>query len=393
MDICEECFESVSISNHIINIGEKLKEPTKCSKCENNSLYRLNDTKLKSDVQKIIRSFYEHEWEHGLVGSAGMIAREEDDDIGLYLPELKSLNDICYDFFQIDSDDKFYELLKDYKTDGESEFDQDPDEKTWLNMGCKWDGSNDIRLEWKKFCENVKHKARFFDHTGYSRTEELSKLKNTFSTLSIDESNIIYRARKIESVKNMIDIKKDSRKELGKAPIEIAGLNRFSPNGISYIYLSSEKETAVKEIRVKGKDNFAIGKFQINGLRLVDLRENTLEEIRRNPFSEKFTSELICSIKYIQDFVKDISKPVGEEDKHLDYIPTQIVSEYIWSLGYDGFIFDSSLCDESNYVLFDEKYKYESYEMFIGSKCLLFLGSVKANLKHIIRRFKVKKLI
>lgn len=36
---------------------------------------------------------------------------------------------------------------------------------------------------------------------------------------------------------------------------------------------------------------------------------------------------------------------------NLNDVSTQIVSEYIWSLGYDGFIFDSSLCSGTNYVL------------------------------------------
>lgn len=388
MDICENCLNSAIIRKHIMQSGRKLPKHSICLACGKDSYYRYEAIVLKGEIQSIISKFYEHEWEHGLVASAGMMARSDGDDISLYLPGLMSLKDICYELFEIDCDDKFYELLKDYDTDGESEFDQDPDEETWLNMRCKWEGSSDIQLEWNKFCDNVKHKARFFDHTGYSRTKELSKLKNTFSTLSIYENNITYRARKIESSKNMIEIKKDPRKELGKAPVKLAGLNRFSPNGISYIYLSSKKATAIKEIRVKDKDNFAIGEFQINDLKLVDLREDTIKEIIQNPFSEKYTSEFICSIKYIQDFVKDISKPVSEEDKYLDYIPTQIVSEYIWSLGYDGFIFDSSLCDESNYVLFDEKYNYESFEICIGSKYLLFLGTLKTNLKDHIKKYK-----
>ncbi|QFR49789.1 RES family NAD+ phosphorylase [Sulfurimonas lithotrophica] len=363
MDICEQCFESNSVSNHIISTGKKLKTPVKCSECGNYTLYRLNDIKLKNDVQKIIRSFYEHEWEHGLVGSAGMIAKEEGDDIGLYLPGLMTLKDICYMLFEIDCDERFYELLKDYDTDGESEFDQSPDEESWLDMGCKWEGSDNIGLEWEKFCENVKHKARFFDHSGYSRISELSKLNKTFETLSIETNKTLYRARKITSEIVLQLIEKNAAKELGKAPFHLAGLNRFSPNGIPYVYLSEEKETAMLEIRLQEGEECAIGEFQTSTLNLVDLRNENLEQIRQNPFSEKHTPELICSYNYIQGFVFNISKPIKDSDKHLDYIPTQIVSEYIWSLGYDGFIFDSSLCDGDNYVLFDEKYTYYDYEV------------------------------
>lgn len=363
MDICEKCFESTSISNHIINKGTKLNTAVKCIECKNNSSYRLNEFILKRDVQSIIRSFYEHEWDHGLVGSAGMIAREEGDDIGLFLPGLMTLKDICYDLFKIDCDDKFYELLKDYDTDGESEFDQLPDEETWLNMGCRWEGSDDIGLEWGKFCENVKHGARFFDHQHYDRTKELSKLNKTFETLTTDTSTKLFRARKVESEAHIIDINNNPSKELGKAPKKLAGLNRFSPQGISYVYLAKEKETACKEIRLDLHESYAIAEFEIQNLKLIDFRIKNLESIRQDPFSEKHTAELRCSIRYIEDFIWKISQPVNDDEKYLDYIPTQIVSEYIWSLNYDGFIYDSSLCDGENYLLFDETYEFINHEV------------------------------
>lgn len=363
MNVCEDCFNSDVISEHIKKQGRRLSQPIQCSICENDSLFRYENYVLRSELQAIIKRFYEHEWEHGLVASASMMARQEGDDISLYLPGLKTLKEVCYELFEIDCDDKFYKFLHGYETNGESEFHQDPDEKTWLNMGCKWEGSDDIRLSWSEFCNNVKYKARFFDHTEYSRTEELSKLKKTFETLLVYESIILYRARKIESEEILEKIKAYPENELGKAPERDAGLNRFSPNGIAYVYLSTEKETAIKEIRLNQGELYAIGMFQIDNLRLVDLRYATLGSIKKDPFSDKFTSELICSAKYIQEFIRDISKPIKDKDKYLDYIPTQIVSEYIWSLGYDGFIFDSSLCHGNNYVLFDKNYRYLSYKI------------------------------
>lgn len=363
MDICENCFDSQIINQHIRKQGHQLNHVLQCSVCGNNSLYRYEGFKLALEVQNVIRRFYEHEWSHGLVASATMMAREEEDDISLYLPGLMTLKDICYELFNIDCDDKFYELLRDIETDGESEFDQDPDEETWLDMGCKWDGSNDMALRWEEFCENVKYGARFFDHEHYNRTQELSKLNKTFETLTINTSAKLFRARKIESEANITAIHRNPSRELGKAPKKLAGLNRFSPQGISYIYLANNKETACKEIRLDAHESYAVAEFEVQNLKLIDLRMKNLELIRQNPFSEKHTAELRCSIKYIEDFILKISQPVNEDEKYLDYIPTQIVSEYIWSLNYDGFIYDSSLSDGENYLLFDETYQFVNYEI------------------------------
>lgn len=38
------------------------------------------------------------------------------------------------------------------------------------------------------------------------------------------------------------------------------------------------------------------------------------------------------------------------------------MSEYIWSKGYDGFLFDSSVnINGTNIVLFEEKYQYKEH--------------------------------
>lgn len=87
---------------------------------------------------------------------------EEGDDIDTYLPFALSLQEVCGELFEIDLDNKeFYKLLRENKTDGISEFDDDSYSIAWMNMGCYWDGSDNIGLQWDSFCSKVKHKARF----------------------------------------------------------------------------------------------------------------------------------------------------------------------------------------------------------------------------------------
>ncbi|MBL0702517.1 MAG: RES domain-containing protein [Sulfurospirillum sp.] len=363
MKICEFCFESDIICNFIKEKGVKLSAYKTCERCKGEeSLYRLNKLELKEAAQNSIRKFYEHEFEHGLVQSASSWG-DKGDDIGTLLPDLMSLKDICYELFELDTiNNDFYELLKDSATDDASEFDDCPDSELWLDMRCNWEGSARIFFNWDTFCENVKHKARFFDYLNYSRKKELENLKETFETLSATMSCILYRGRSADKT-NLEEIKINPSKKLGIVPPKNAKNNRFSPVGISYVYLSSDKETVIKEIRAIQNSKVAMGKFKINKLELIDLREITIQKIKKNPFSEKLTSELSCSFKVIKKFINDISKEINKKDQPLDYVPTQIVSEYIWSLGYQGFIFDSSLCNGDNYVLFNDSYEYDSYEI------------------------------
>lgn len=364
--LCEKCFGSISISNYIKEVGEKLKKRIKCDFCENESYYRINEDDFKVTVQSIIKEHYSHDYSHGLVTSARMMAKDEDDDVSVFLPnQTYSLREICYNLFDLDTiNDEFYDLLSDNSQDDTSEFDDCPDEENWMNIKCNWEGTSQVLLKWDEFCSNVKHKARFFDHEKYSRLDELSKLDNTFKTLSKKINKELYRARIIEDEK-IEAIDKNPSKELGIAPLEKAKHNRFSPVGIPYVYLSSDKKTILEEIRVKKGKTVAIGTFEIKNLNLVDLRNKNLSEIRSNPFDESCTSEILCSFKTIEKFVRDISLPIKEEDNKLDYIPTQIVSEYIWYLKYDGFIFDSSLCDGDNYVLFHDKYDLKKHDITV----------------------------
>lgn len=52
-------------------------------------------------------------------------------------------------------------------------------------------------------------------------------------------------------------------------------------------------------------------------------------------------------------FAREISKPVSEKEAELEYVPTQLLAEYIRKLGYKGIIFSSSVNPGGkNYVLF-----------------------------------------
>jgi hypothetical protein len=254
-------------------------------------------------------------------------------------------------------------------SDGEEDLFESAYYKVWQHR-CFFAKGNENEFglhNWKKFCDSVKHKARYFDHKKFSVIRTLENFNEFFEQIVIDNINIdIYRARKIHSNKEKNDISTNPIKELGKVPIEYAKTNRFSPIGISYGYFAFEEETVLKEIRCEINDEVAVGKFSLNSdLKIIDFRNSSLEKEFLDYFSNNFNEKFYCIDSYIKEFITDISRPISNNKQLLEYIPTQIMSEYIWSKGYDGFLFDSSVnCGGTNLVLFEETYQFKKYNQY-----------------------------
>jgi len=325
---------------------EKLAEET----------YIIEKDVLVAKMKEVIEKLYEHDDEHGLYGSASSKHYTEDVDSPCWIAGLKSTDEICGDIFGEDGE-KITNLL-----DGNYGFHECP----WLCRCFDKDEGNRFG-KWSDFCENVKHKARSFDHKEFKVKEYLDKFISFFKIVQISSYGFkVFRARIVNSEKTKQDIQQDPQKELGKIPLEklkYSKNNRFSPIGISYGYYSFDEKTVLYEARVSVNDEVAIGKFQLNkNLKIIDFRNKSLLKYK-NPFDDKFNGDIYCGEEFILDFLFDISKPINESDTALEYVPTQILSEYIWSLGYDGFIFDSSQNKGGeNLVLFGENPIYKNHK-------------------------------
>ena len=357
MDICEQCFwESETISSYIKEQGDKQTEMFTCRACNReDSEYLIDRNALQDKLQNIISDIYSHEHQHGLAGSAGM----QGIDSASFLSDLY---DVCGNLFDT-SEENLIQLI--CENNSHDSFFLDPYEIVWIDIRCDWEGSEHHNIKWDDFSELVKYKARFFDHEQADRGPTLDRLRSIFEKfVVICNEEKIYRARKITSEKVLGKITEDPLNELGQAPKRISGYNRFSPAGISYIYLADNIQTASAEIRSQVGDNIAIGEFSINDLRLVNISNETLKIMAYDYFHDDFCPEIRAASSYIESFIEEISKPLSESDKLIDYVPTQIISEFIWSLGYDGFMFPSSLSEGTNYVLFDVNYELVNWKKY-----------------------------
>jgi hypothetical protein len=369
--VCNFCFENVRIRQYIEENGKKAKLGYECSECKEKNedliddMYIFSKQELAEKLKEIIVKLYEHENNHGLVGSAISYA-EDGDDPSMY-HGCVSLIEVCEDIFG--DGDKLAQIISDSINErdimqGDDDLFSDIYSEVWKD-NCWWD--ND-QFNWKDFSRKVKHSLRFFDDKHFNRLENLSKLNNLFDKLGIYEysDGTAFRARGAQNNDEAKSIQSNPAKELGQVPQEKASHNRFSPSGISYIYLSFDEKTAVSEIYDKHYIKYYVGRFKLqNNLNLLNLTKYRFDEIKSiytNPFNEEFELNMFCSIEALKEFISEIQKPINAKDTVLEYIPTQIIAEYIRLQGYDGFIFNSTKDNGINIVLFENKIKYMDFQ-------------------------------
>lgn len=217
---------------------------------------------------------------------------------------------------------------------------------------------------WTEFKETVKHNARFVFHfkglfkgSDYSDPIDiLNKVQNSilkFNLISeLPANTILYRARQHSKPKEI-----SKAYEMASTPVFLSKANgRMNPAGISMFYCSKSKGLTLKEVvdfNDTKKPYYTTAIFRNNEtLRLVDL--SFLPPL--GSVFDETTNRERETLTFLKDFITDISKPIDYNDSIIEYIPTQIVTEYIRfnpKLNVDGIIYPSSK-DNSQYniVLF-----------------------------------------
>lgn len=222
---------------------------------------------------------------------------------------------------------------------------------------------------WEALSQKVKHSSRFFfvdepDDTG-GHPEELTasgllqKLENVISDRQafkkLPPGECFWRGRLVDSPHEAGAAWQHL--ELGPPPPRFASNNRMSPAGISFFYGSKDIATVIAEIGAHDVRKYAVvGEFEclraLNVVNLVDLPE--IPSI----FSPETTTEDYYERKFLWQFAIDLSKPVQLDGReHIDYVPTQVVTEYLkqsTSAKFDGILFRSAQNEGVNCVLFVE---------------------------------------
>ena len=126
---------------------------------------------------------------------------------------------------------------------------------------------------------------------------------------------------------------------------------RANPKGIPCLYLATDKETAMAEVRPTLGSMISVGEFRISReLHLVDCSIGHASELNIY-FDEPEAAEREKAVW--NDIDRAFSEPITSDDSSADYAPTQILSELFKKEGYDGIIYKSNLGGGYNVSLFN----------------------------------------
>ena len=226
-----------------------------------------------------------------------------------------------------------------------------------------------VRYDWAWFAEIVMHRRRFFFES-YGREpheDNLSPgefLERVFEyTESYDlfqplpAGTRLFRARIQEPGTKLM-----SAQELGPPPKEYATQsNRMSPPGIPMFYGCDLPETALRETATNKEGRFAIGCFTTRRPAVIlDLTKvpPVPSLFQLFPNSRRFRPRQ--ALGFLNHVADEISRPIERDDRvHFNYIPTQVVTEFVRSklargdTPIDGIKFQSAVHPQnSSYVIF-----------------------------------------
>jgi hypothetical protein len=207
----------------------------------------------------------------------------------------------------------------------------------WLSLEL----DQSLLFSWEQFCSTTKGHRRFFFHsvgeTEESHPDERSAFQFLHELAQLIESHGLirelptgtsyYRARPNENSTPW-----EHASDLGPPPVGAAlQSNRMNPPGIPMFYGASTADLAVEEVR---STDVTVGTFSsTKPVRVVDLAH-----LPGVPgfFSEE-TRERIQTLAFLHDLTRAMAAPVAQNNRvNVDYIPTQIVTEFLRDFPFAG---------------------------------------------------------
>jgi hypothetical protein len=214
-----------------------------------------------------------------------------------------------------------------------------------LNEWAEIDGIRTTKSEyltnsWDAFCHIVKHERRYFFDVDLSDKIILNLYQDEVELapqeLLQHVLDLLRNQGRIRTMPKGWKLKRCRAKDpttpsfdavgMGPPPYDLATQpNRMSPAGVSMFYGSTEIEVCLREIASEA-GHFACGTFEVDReIHLIDL---TGEIKIPSIFDEKLNKDRPLWI-FIKHFLQDFRKPILKDGReHIEYVPTQVVSEY-----------------------------------------------------------------
>jgi hypothetical protein len=208
--------------------------------------------------------------------------------------------------------------------------------------------SEALRFSWSRFKDTVKHRARFLFllpagpagdedpgwpvRLGGAMLEELGRQINQHDlVVGLPAGMPVHRIRVHEA-----DEHPTTARALGTPPNPVARQSRMSPAGIAMFYGATDEQTAYAETITREIEAATAATFETTReARIVDL-----DNLPPVPSLFDASAEAIenrPSLGFLAGFKHDVSMQIERDDRiHIDYVPTQVVCEYVRHVFRDG---------------------------------------------------------
>lgn len=211
---------------------------------------------------------------------------------------------------------------------------------------------NDFRL----FSDQVKNCSRYFLPDKSANFLNAVKASLCTREVTLEKGIILYRSQFGYARYPLEDYEaiEGHPRERMIPTSKYAKEGRVNPKGIPYLYLSSDKDTSMSEMRAHVGEFLSCADFKVvNNLRIVDChRTDKVFDLVPTIFNPP-TSQYDISITVWSTINDAFSLPVRNSDTSNDYIPTQILAELFRTEGFDGICYKSSTAQGLNYALFN----------------------------------------
>lgn len=192
-----------------------------------------------------------------------------------------------------------------------------------------------LAYSWEEFARYVREDARYlFLRSGRSSNpgSELIEPAQFLEELqtAIANSGLVRRLRAgtrlVRARQHLPEKVPATPADLGSPPPRQAPANRMSPPGIPMFYAAQDLETALAELRPEAPDRMATvsewtSAREIAYLDLVDVEVPSIFDMTAR--------HMRTWLRFLARFAAEVSQPVAADDAGIDYVPTQIVTEYV----------------------------------------------------------------
>ncbi|RYD20290.1 MAG: RES domain-containing protein [Verrucomicrobiaceae bacterium] len=234
------------------------------------------------------------------------------------------------------------------------------------NFAVSFASSQAHEKEWGNFRRSLKENCRFFNKDAL---DYLSSIFLNLAALSIGKEDVsvfvgpsheikeLYRAREFQSHDALCNALFEIDSAMGAPPGRVASAGRMNAHGISVFYGALRSDVAISEVRPSVGSKVVVGRFKLlRNLSLLNLGAFCHMEAKGSFFDPDFIRRKE-KIAFLSKLREHVSRPVGPNDHLLEYVPTQVVADFLASFtDWDGIIFDSVQSDElsGNVVLFNK---------------------------------------